>query len=240
MTPPEAARGEIETSTRAMAEEQWTAVDQYFSERLLPSDPVLESALESSVAAGLPAISVSPNQGRFLQMLAQITGARSILEIGTLGGYSTIWLARGLGAQGHLITLEVDPKHAEVAQRNISRAGLQAVVELRIGNALETLPLLATERRGPFDLIFIDADKENIPAYFESALELSRPGTLIVVDNVVRDGAVIDPDSDDPRVQVVRRFIDQLSAEPRASGTVIQTVGLKGYDGFAIVLVGEI
>jgi predicted O-methyltransferase YrrM len=238
MTPPEATSGEVETSTRAMAEEQWTAVDQYFSERLLPSDPVLESALESSVAAGLPAISVSPNQGRFLQMLAQILDARSILEIGTLGGYSTIWLARGLRAQGHLITLEVDPKHGEVALRNISRAGLQDSVELRIENALETLPQLAAERRGPFDLIFIDADKENIPAYFDWALKLSRSGTLIVVDNVVRDGAVVDPDSNDPRVQGVRRFVDQLSSESRASGTVIQTVGIKGYDGLAIVRVG--
>ena len=222
-----------------MPEDQWTAVDQYFSERLLPNDPTLESALESSVTAGLPAISVSPNQGKFLQMLAQIVGARSILEIGTLGGYSTIWLARGLRAEGRVVTLEVDPKHAEVAQHNISRAGLEDVVELRIGNALETLPQLSAERRGPFDLIFIDADKENIPAYFEWALKLSRPGTLIVVDNVVRDGAVIDPDSSDPRVHGVRRFIEQLGAESRASGTVIQTVGIKGYDGFAIVRVGE-
>jgi predicted O-methyltransferase YrrM len=220
-----------------MPEDQWTAVDQYFSERLIPNDPILESALESSVTAGLPAISVSPNQGKFLQMLAQIVDARSILEIGTLGGYSTIWLARGLRAKGRVITLEVDPKHAEVAQQNISRAGLEDVVELRIGNALETLPQLSAERRGPFDLIFIDADKENIPAYFEWALKLSHPGTLIVVDNVVRDGAVIDPDSSDPRVQGVRRFIDQLGAESRASGTVIQTVGIKGYDGFAMVLV---
>lgn len=222
-----------------MAEDQWTAVDQYFSEQLLPSDPVLESALESSVAAGLPAISVSPNQGKFLQILAQIVGARSILEVGTLGGYSTIWLARGMGAKGHVITLEVDPKHAEVARLNFSRAGLQDVVELRIGNALETLPQLSAERRGPFDLIFIDADKENIPEYFDWALKLSHPGTLIVVDNVVRDGAVVDPDSSDPRVQGVRRFIEQLSAESRASGTAIQTVGIKGYDGFAIVLVGS-
>jgi predicted O-methyltransferase YrrM len=171
-------------------------------------------------------------------MLAQILDARSILEIGTLGGYSTIWLARGLRAQGHLITLEVDPKHGEVALRNISRAGLQDSVELRIGKALETLPQLAAERRGPFDLIFIDADKENIPAYFDWALKLSRSGTLIVVDNVVRDGAVVDPDSNDPRVQGVRRFVDQLSSESRASGTVIQTVGIKGYDGLAIVRVG--
>ncbi len=220
-----------------MAEDQWTEVDRYFSDRLLPGDPILESALEASVAAGLPAISVSPNQGRFLQILAQIVGARAILEIGTLGGYSTIWLARGLRARGHLITLEVDQKHAEVAQLNISRAGLQDIVDVRLGNALETLPQLSAEGHGPFDLIFIDADKPNIPAYFEWALKLSRPGTLIVVDNVVRNGAVIDADSTDPSVQGVRRFIEQLAAESSASGTVIQTVGIKGYDGFAIVLV---
>jgi predicted O-methyltransferase YrrM len=222
-----------------MAEEQWTEVDQYFSGKLLPRDKTLESALEASATAGLPAISVSPNQGKFLQILTQIMGARSILEVGTLGGYSTIWLARALRAGGHLITLEVDPKHADVAQLNISRAGLQDVVEVRVGNALETLPQLSAERRGPFDLIFIDADKQNIPTYFEWALKLSRPGTLIVVDNVVRSGAVIDADSPDPSVQGVRSFIEILGAESRASGTAIQTVGIKGYDGFAIVLVGS-
>jgi len=222
-----------------MAEDQWTEVDQYFSESLLPSDPTLESALEASATAGLPAISVSRNQGKFLQILAQIVGARSILEIGTLGGYSTIWLARALRAGGHLITLEVDPKHADVAQLNVSRAGLQDVVEIRIGNALETLPQLSAERRGPFDLIFIDADKQNIPTYFEWGLKLSRPGTLIVVDNVVRNGTVLDADSSDPSVQGVRNFIELLGAESRASGAVIQTVGTKGYDGFAIVLVGS-
>jgi predicted O-methyltransferase YrrM len=222
-----------------MPEDQWTEVDRYFSDSLLPSDPILEAALEASATAGLPAISVSPSQGKLLQMLAQILGARSILEIGTLGGYSTIWLARGLRADGHLITLEVDPKHADVARQNISRAGLQDVVEVRTGNALETLPQLSAERRGPFDLIFIDADKPNIPVYFEWALKLSRPGSLIVVDNVVRSGAVIDADSSDPSVQGVRRFVELLAAEPRASGTAIQTVGTKGYDGFAIVLVGS-
>jgi predicted O-methyltransferase YrrM len=222
-----------------MNEDQWTEVDQYFSKGLLPNDPILESALEASVTAGLPAISVSPNQGKLLQMLAQIVGARSILEIGTLGGYSTIWMARGLRAGGHLITLEVDPKHADVARANISRAGLQDVVELRIGNAVEILPQLSAERRGPFDLVFIDADKPNIPVYFEWALRLSRPGTLIIVDNVVRSGAVIDADSTDPSVQGVRRFVELLGAESRATGTAIQTVGIKGYDGFAIVLVGS-
>ena len=222
-----------------MAEDQWSEVDRYFSEGLLPSDPILESALKASVAAGLPAISVSPNQGKLLQILAQTVSARSILEIGTLGGYSTIWLARGLRAGGHLITLEVDPKHAEVAQLNVARAGLQDVVEVRIGNAVEILPKLSAERRGPFDLIFIDADKPNIPTYFEWALKLSRPGTLIIVDNVVRSGAVIDADSTDSSVQGVRRFIEILGAESRATGTAIQTVGTKGYDGFAIVLVNS-
>jgi predicted O-methyltransferase YrrM len=221
-----------------MGEDQWTEVDRYFSDSLIPNDPILQSALEASATAGLPAISVSPNQGKFLQILAQIAGARSILEIGTLGGYSTIWLARGLRAGGRVITLEVDPKHAEVAKVNFARAGLQGVVEVRVGNAVETLPQLSAERRGPFDLIFIDADKQTIPTYFEWALKLSRPGTLIVVDNVVRGGAVIDADSTDPSVQGVRRFVELLAVESRASGTAIQTVGIKGYDGFAIVLVG--
>jgi predicted O-methyltransferase YrrM len=222
-----------------MAEDQWTEVDRYFSDKLLPNDPSLESALETSVRAGLPAISVSPNQGKLLQILAQLVGARSILEIGTLGGYSTIWLARGLRAGGHLVTLEVDPKHAEVARLNISRSGLEAVVEIRLGNALETLPQLSAERRDPFDLVFIDADKQNIPTYFEWALKLSRPGALIVVDNVVRSGAVIDADSSDPSVHGVRRFVDLLRAQTGASGTVVQTVGIKGYDGLAIVLVAS-
>ncbi len=221
-----------------MAEDQWREVDHYFAEKLLPGDPILEAALEASVAAGLPAISVSPSQGKLLQILAQIIGARSILEIGTLGGYSTILLARALPAGGDLVTLEVDPKHADVARRNVSRANLQDIVEIRIGNALETLPQLLTERRRPFDLIFIDADKQNIPTYFQWSLKLSHPGTVIVVDNVVRNGAVIDAESDDPSVQGVRRFVEQLSAESSANGTVIQTVGTKGYDGFAVVLVG--
>jgi len=222
-----------------MSEEQWTEVEQYFSKSLRLNDQILESVLETSEKAGLPAISVSPTQGKLLQMLAQIVGARSILEIGTLGGYSTIWLARGMRVDGHLITLEVDPKHAKVAQRNVSRAGLQDIVEVRVGNALDTLPQLSAERREPFDLIFIDADKQNIPTYFEWALKLSRQGTLIIVDNVVRDGAVVDADSTDQSVVGVRRFIDLLGAESGASGTAIQTVGIKGYDGFAIVLVGS-
>ena len=220
-----------------MAEDRWTEVDRYFSGSLLSSDPVLDAALEASAAAGLPAISVSPNQGKLLQMLAEIVDARSILEIGTLGGYSSIWLARGLRADGRLITLEIDPKHAEVARRSVARAGLAKVVEVRLGSALETLPKLSAEARGPFDLIFIDADKQNIPTYFEWALKLSRPGSLIIVDNVVRDGAVIDADSNDPSVQGVRRFVEMAGSAEGVSGTVIQTVGIKGYDGFAVLLV---
>jgi predicted O-methyltransferase YrrM len=222
-----------------MVEDQWTEVDRYFSDSLIPSDPILESALEASVAAGLPAIAVSPNQGKLLQILAQIVGARSILEIGTLGGYSTIWLARALPPGGQLITLELDPKHAEVAKLNVSRAGLLDLVDIRIGDALKTLPKLSAERRGPFDLIFIDADKQHIPEYFEWAIKLSRAGTLIIVDNVVRDGGVIDAHSTDPSIQGVRRFIELLRAKSGVSGTAIQTVGIKGYDGFAIMLVGE-
>ena len=217
--------------------EKWTEVDNFFSDALIPPDPVLESALESSRAAGLPAISVSPNQGKLLEILARMLGARSILEIGTLGAYSTIWLARGMQAGGRLITLESDPAHATVARANIVRAGLGSVVELRLGSASDTLPQISAERLGPFDLIFIDADKKNIPSYFEWALRLSRPGSIIVVDNVVRDGRVIDSRSDDPDIQGVRRFLEMVGANRTVSGTAIQTVGLKGYDGFAIVRV---
>ena len=217
--------------------EKWTEIDNYFSDALIASDPVLESALESSRAAGLPAINVSPNQGKLLEILARILNSRSILEIGTLGAYSTIWLARGMQLGGRLITLEADPAHAAVARANIARAGLQNVVELRLGSASDTLPQISAERREPFDLIFIDADKKNIPAYFEWALRLSRPGSVIVVDNVVRDGRVIDSKSDDPDIQGVRRFIEMVGANANVSGTAIQTVGVKGYDGFAIVRV---
>jgi predicted O-methyltransferase YrrM len=217
--------------------DRWTEVDRFFSDALIAPDPVLESALESSRAAGLPAINVSPNQGKLLEILARILNARSILEIGTLGAYSTIWLARGMQAGGRLITLEADPAHAAVARANIARAGLQSVVELRLGSASDTLPQISAERRGPFDLIFIDADKRNIPSYFEWAIRLSRPGSIIVVDNVVRDGRVIDSKSDDPDIQGVRRFIEMLGANATVSGTAIQTVGIKGYDGFAIVRV---
>ena len=217
--------------------ETWAEVDNFFSDSLLAPDPVLESALESSRAAGLPAISVSPNQGKLLEILARMLDARSILEIGTLGGYSTIFLARGMRAGGRLITLESDPAHATVARANIARAGLSSAVELRLGSASDTLPQISAEGQGPFDLIFIDADKKNIPTYFEWALRLSRAGGIIVVDNVVRDGRVIDSRSDDPDIQGVRRFLEMVRTNATVSGTAIQTVGIKGYDGFAIVRV---
>jgi predicted O-methyltransferase YrrM len=220
-----------------MSKKKWTAVDRYISEALIPADPALESALTASKKAGLPAIAVTPNQGKFLMILAQAIGARSILEMGSLGGYSTIWLARGLASGGKLITLEADVKHAEVAQANIARAGLADKVEFRLGKALETLPELAAAGLGPFDLIFIDADKENYPGYLEWSVKLSRPGTLIVGDNVVRDGAVIDPANTDPSVQGVCRMNEIIAAEPRLTATAIQTVGSKGYDGFMIAIV---
>ncbi len=219
------------------AQEQWTAVDRYLTDLFVPPDPALEAALQSSAAAGLPPIQVSPNQGKLLLLLAQVQAAENILEIGTLGGYSTVWLARALPDNGRLITLELDEKFAAIARANIARAGLADVVELRLGRALETLPQLAAEGRGPFDLIFIDADKATYPDYFKWALKLSRRGSLIIADNIVRKGAVADATSSDPNVQGVRRFNELLAAEPRVSATAIQTVGSKGYDGFAIALV---
>jgi predicted O-methyltransferase YrrM len=220
-----------------MSQDQWLAVDRYISDRIVPSDAALDFALAQSAAAGLPAINITPNQGKFLHLLARVRGARLILEIGTLGGYSAIWLARALPEGGRLITLESEPKCAEVARANLERAGLSLVVDLRLGLALETLPTLAAEGLGPFDLVFIDADKVNTAEYFAWALRLTRLGSLIVVDNVVRKGAIIDANSDDPDVQGVRRFYDMLANEPRCSATAIQTVGSKGYDGFALALV---
>ncbi len=220
-----------------MTQDRWTAVDRYIADLLVPSDPALDAALASSAAAGLPNIQVAPNQGKLLSLLAQSIRARSILEIGTLGGYSTIWLARALPADGHLITLEVDPKHAEVARANIARAGLSDKVEIRLGRAVDSLPKIADEARAPFDLIFIDADKPSNTEYFQWAVKLSHPGTLIIIDNVIRNGAVIDAASRDSSVQGVRRFNDVLAAEPRVSATSIQTVGSKGYDGFTLALV---
>ncbi|MDC0759217.1 O-methyltransferase [Brevibacillus sp. AG] len=220
-----------------MNREQWTAVDHYFTDKLLEADSVLDTVLQENAAAGLPAIDVAPNQGKFLHLLARIQGARSILEIGTLGGYSTIWLARALPADGRLITLEYDPKHAEVAQSNIARAGLDQIVEVKVGLALDSLIQLHKENQGPFDMIFIDADKKGNPDYFQWALKLSRKGTVIITDNVVRSGQVLDETSTDPNIVGVRQFTDMVAEEQRVSGTVVQTVGSKGYDGFAIMLV---
>jgi predicted O-methyltransferase YrrM len=220
-----------------MGQEQWTAVDRYVTDLFFEADPVLEAALASSAAAGLPAISVSPAQGKMLHLLALAQGARNILELGTLGGYSTIWLARALPAGGHLISLEVDPKHAELAQANIARAGLASMVEIRLGRALDTLPQLAAEGRGPFDLIFIDADKPGYSDYLPWCLKLARRGTMIIADNVVRKGEVANSASTDANVQGIRRFNQLLAAEKRVSTTVIQTVGSKGYDGLALILV---
>ncbi|MBP5977352.1 O-methyltransferase [Brasilonema sp. CT11] len=220
-----------------MTQEQWTAVDRYITDLFVPPDAALDATLQTSAAAGLPPHNVSPNQGKLLLLLAQIQRARTILEIGTLGGYSTIWLARSLPADGRLITLEADPKHAEVARANIAHAGLSDVVELRLGRALDTLPQLVAEGSDPFDLIFIDADKPRNPDYFAWALKLSRRGTLIVADNVVRNGAVVNAKSGDRSVQGVRRFNDLLAESPHVSATAIQTVGSKGYDGFAIAIV---
>jgi predicted O-methyltransferase YrrM len=219
---------------RLQTDELWTAIDSYLEESLVPGDDALAAALAASEAAGLPRINVAPNQGKLLMLLAQAIGARRILEVGTLGGYSTIWLARGLVPGGRLVTLEADPDHAEVARANISRAGLDRQVEVRVGRAQDTLPGLAGE--GPFDLIFIDADKPGTPGYFQWAVKLARRGSLIVVDNVVREGAVLETEGD-ANIQGMRRFFELAASDPRVSGTAIQTVGAKGHDGLAILLV---
>jgi len=218
-------------------QDRWTAVDRYVEGLLAPHDAVLRTALEASEEAGLPAIQVSPPQGKLLYLLTKSIGAKTILEFGTLGGYSTIWLARALPDNGHLITLEADSAYAAVATANIERAGLGNVVDLRVGVALDTLPELADENAGPFDLTFIDADKEHSPEYFAWALDRSRPGSLIVADNVVRAGELADEQSADPKIRAQRRLHEMLAAEPRVEATTIQTVGGKGYDGFAIALV---
>lgn len=220
-----------------MTQENWTAVDEYVSGLLAPHDEALEAALRASDEAGLPAIQVSPAQGKLLYLLAKAIAARRILEFGTLGAYSTIWLARALPPAGHLITLEADTRNAEVASENIARAGLDELVDLRIGPALDQLPQLETEGAGPFDLTFIDADKVHTPDYFAWALDHSRPGSLIVSDNVVRFGRLADPDSDDPTIPAQRRLHEMLAVEPRVEATTIQTVGGKGHDGFNIALV---
>ncbi len=220
-----------------MSQDVWTAVDDYFDSLFIPRDPVLDKALEVSEAAGLPAIQVPPNLGKLLYILATIQDSRTVLEIGTLAGYSTIWLARALPDDGRVITLEADPKHADLARENIARAGLADKVDIRLGKALDTLPQIADEGLAPFDLIFIDADKPNNSAYLDWSLKLSRPGSLIIGDNVVRNGRVIDAHTTDPNVQGVRDFNAMLAAEPRLTTTALQTVGSKGYDGFAVALV---
>ena len=217
----------------------WTKVDDYFSEHLAPAEAedVFEAARAANQKAGLPAIDVSRLQGKFLELLVRISGSRRALEIGTLGGYSTLWLARALPEGGKIVTLELDPHHAEVARENLRSAGMLDRVDLRIGRATDSLSALENSPSAPFDLIFIDADKRSYPKYLEWSLKLSRPGTVIVADNVVRDGKVVDAASNDPDIQGVRRFTEQVAAEPRLSATVLQTVGMKGYDGFALAIV---
>jgi predicted O-methyltransferase YrrM len=220
-----------------MARDAWTAVDEYVTGLLAPHDDALAAAVEASEAAGLPAIQVSPPQGKLLEMLALTIGAKAILEFGTLGGYSTIWLARALPEEGRLITLEADSRYASVARESIARAGLADRVELRVGPALDLLPGLEAEGAGPFDFVFIDADKAHSPDYFAWALERTRPGGLIVADNVVRDGRLVDAECEDPAIAAQRDLHQMLAAEPRVSATTIQTVGAKGYDGFSLALV---
>ncbi|OXI83535.1 methyltransferase [Burkholderia sp. AU31652] len=221
-----------------MNQDHWNQVDAYFSATLVPSDDVLDAALAASDAAGLPAINVAPNQGKLLQLLATIRGARRILEVGTLGGYSTIWLARALPPGGALVTLELNPEHAKVATQNIARAGFAEVVTVVVGSAKDSLARLIGAGEAPFDFIFIDADKDNNPVYLDAALKLSRPGTVIVVDNVVRGGRVADPDNHEPDVVGVRDGFARLAAAPNVTTTAVQTVGQKGWDGFSISIVG--
>jgi predicted O-methyltransferase YrrM len=222
-----------------MSQAQWDKVERYLIESLVPADPALQAALKATEAAGLPAIEVAPPHGKLLHILARMCGAKRILEIGTLGGYSTIWLARALPKGGKLVSLELQPRNAEVARSNIERAGLGEMVEIRVGPAIDSLPKLEAENAGPFDFFFIDADKRGNPDYVRWALRLSRPGSVIVVDNVIRDGAVIDAASRDADVQGVRRLNELFASEPRLTATAIQTVGSKGYDGFAIAIVNN-
>lgn len=215
----------------------WSAVDDYIADHLLGDDPALDAALAANAAGGLPAIDVSAVQGKMLSLLARGMGARRILEIGTLGGYSAIWLARALPQGGRLVTLELVPHHAEVARANLERAGLADRVELRVGPAQETLDRMIEGGEEPFDFIFVDADKEGYPDYFRTAMALSRPGTMLVFDNVVREGDILDPDHPDPRVQGTRALFEAMAAEPRIDATAVQTVGVKKWDGFALALV---
>lgn len=220
-----------------MNQKVWEAVDQYLDKMLIPPDPAMKDALADATKAKLPAIQVSSMQGKMLHLMALMTGARKILEIGTLGGYSTIWMARALPEGGRIVTLEADPKHAEVARKNFARAGVESKVELRLGKALDTLPQIAADGIGPFDMFFIDANKSNMPEYFEWSLKLAHKGSVIIADNVVREGAVLDAKSKDADIQGVRRFLEMVGKEKRVSGTVLQTVSTKSYDGFATILV---
>lgn len=220
-----------------MSQELWTEVERYVDGLLIPSDPVLEAAINACEAAELPPIAVTPGQGKLLYLLARMQKARRILEIGTLGGYSTIWLARALPEDGSVVTLEMERKHCEVARANFAMAEITSQVDLREGRALDLLQEIAAEGMDPFDMVFIDADKENTDAYFGWAMRLARTGAVIVVDNVVREGEVADAESSDPRVQGVRRFNEAVAAEPRVTATTIQTVGSKGYDGFTLALI---
>jgi len=219
------------------AQNLWTKVDRYFGEQLVAPDSSLDAALAANRKADLPPIDVTPLQGRFLELLVRMSNARRILEIGTLGGYSTIWLARALPAGGSVVTLELELKHAKIARANLKRAGLLDRVDLRVGRAVDSLQALVAGKAAPFDFIFIDADKSGYPEYLDWSLRLSRPGTVLLADNVVRDGKVIDPKNPDPNIQGVRRFTERIAAEPRLSPTVLQTVGSKGYDGFTLAIV---
>ncbi|MDF3066171.1 MAG: O-methyltransferase [Polyangiaceae bacterium] len=220
-----------------MSIEQWTLVDQYIVDALVPPDAALDAALAASEAAGLPGINVSPNQGKLLHLLARLRGSSSILEVGTLGGYSSIWLARALKPGGKLVTLELSERHAQVARENLRRAGLAETVDVRVGSALELLPALAQEKRAPFDFVFIDADKQNVPSYFDWAVKLSASGSVIVVDNTVRRGAVADPSTTDANVKGVQGLHERLRNHRGIDATTIQTVGSKGYDGFTLAIV---
>ena len=220
-----------------MTEDLWKAVEDYVDSQVLGEDPVLEAALAATAAAGLPSIQVSPPEGRLLFLVARLIGARNVLEIGTLGGYSTICMARALPADGKLVSLEIDPKSVQVASESVRRAGLDDNVEIRLGPAAESLAGIEAAGEGPFDLFFIDADKKGTPEYFEASLRLSRPGSVIIVDNVVRKGSILEADSDNADVQGMRNFLERVSSEPRVTATVLQTVGSKGHDGFAFVLV---
>ena len=219
-----------------MDQDRWNAVDAYIVDRLISSDEALDSVLDANAAGGLPAIDVSTTAGKFLHLITRISGAKRVLEIGTLGGFSTIWFARALPAGGKVVTLEYEPEHADIARANIARAGVAERVEIRLGAALDSLAALKAEGAAPFDLVFIDADKENNPNYLQWAMTLGRPGTVIISDNVVRDGEILDAASTDPDVQGMRRFFDMMGAEPRLSATALQTVGIKGWDGFSIAI----